>query len=65
MENKIRVVQLFAGIDAQRQILKDALINHEIIFAFKIYKYALLAYEKLYGSTFNFGEMEKIINSKL
>lgn len=42
MENKIRVVELFAGIGAQRQALKDDGINHEIIAVSEIDKYALL-----------------------
>ena len=43
MENKIRVVELFAGIDLQRKALKDDGINHEIMVASEIDKYALLA----------------------
>ena len=60
MENKIRVVELFAGVGAQRQALKDAGINHEIVAISEIDKYALLAYEKLHGSTFNLGDICKI-----
>ena len=41
MENKIRVVELFAGIGAQRQALKDDGINHEIMAVSEIDKYAL------------------------
>lgn len=44
MENKIRVVELFAGVGTQRQALKDAGINHEIVAISEIDKYALLAY---------------------
>lgn len=60
MENKIRVVELFAGVGTQRQALKDAGINHEIVAISEIDKYALLAYENLHGSTFNLGEICKI-----
>lgn len=60
MENKIRVAELFAGIGAQRQALKDAGINHEIVAISEIDKYALLAYEKLHGPTFNLGDICKI-----
>lgn len=42
MENKIRVVELFAGIGAQRQALNDDGINHEIMAVSEIDKYALL-----------------------
>lgn len=42
MENKIRVVELFAGIGVQRQALKDDGINHEIMAVSEIDKYALL-----------------------
>lgn len=60
MENKIRVVELFAGIGAQRQALKNVGIDHEIVAISEIDKYALLAYEKLHGSTFNLGDICKI-----
>lgn len=61
MENKIRVVELFAGIGAQRQALKNVGIDHEIVAISEIDKYALLAYEKLHGSTFNLGDICKIV----
>ena len=60
MENKIRVVELFAGIGAQRQALKNVGIDHEIVAISEIDKYALLAYKKLHGSTFNLGDICKI-----
>ena len=60
MENKIRVVELFAGIGAQRQALKNAGIDHEIIAVSEIDKYALLAYEKLHGPMVNLGDICKI-----
>lgn len=43
VKNKIGVVELFAGIGAQRQTLKDNGIKHEITVVSEIDKYALLA----------------------
>ena len=54
MENKIRVVELFAGIGAQRQALKNVGIDHEIVAISEIDKYALLAYKKLHGLSYKF-----------
>ena len=41
----IKVIELFAGIGAQRQTLKEAKIDHEVVAISEIDKYALLAYE--------------------
>lgn len=57
MKNKLKVIELFAGIGAQRQALKEAKIDHEIVAISEIDKYALLAYEKLHGETLNLGDI--------
>ena len=41
----IKVIELFAGIGAQRQTLNEAKIDHEVVAISEIDKYALLAYE--------------------
>lgn len=60
MKEKLKVIELFAGIGAQRQALKDANIEHEIVAISEIDKYALIAYEKLHGPTSNLGDISKI-----
>ena len=59
---KLKVIELFAGIGAQRQALKEANIDHEVVAISEIDKYALLAYEKLHGQTLNLGDICKIEN---
>jgi len=56
----IKVIELFAGIGAQRQALKEAKIDHEVVAISEIDKYALLAYEKLHGQTLNLGDISNI-----
>ncbi len=56
----IKVIELFSGIGAQRQALKDANIEHEVVAISEIDKYALKAYEKLHGETTNLGDIRKI-----
>ena len=56
----LKVIELFSGIGAQRQALKDANIEHEIIGISEIDKYAIQAYELLHGKTHNFGDICKI-----
>lgn len=56
----IKVIELFAGIGAQRQALKEAKIEHEVVAISEIDKYAISAYEKLHGATLNLGDISKI-----
>lgn len=60
MKEKLKVIELFAGVGAQRQALKEANIEHEIVAISEIDKYALLAYEKLHGATLNLGDIRNI-----
>ena len=60
INDKIKVIELFAGVGAQRQALKEANINHEVVAISEIDRYALLAYEKLHGPTLNLGDISKI-----
>lgn len=60
MKEKLKVIELFAGVGAQRQALKEANIEHEIVAISEIDKYALLAYEKLHGETLNLGDIRNI-----
>lgn len=56
----IRIIELFAGIGAQREALKRAGIEHEVVAISEIDKYALKAYELLHGTTPNLGDISKI-----
>lgn len=57
---KLKVIEPFAGVGAQREALNRANIEHEIIAISEIDKYALLTYEKLHGPTNNLGDIRKI-----
>lgn len=58
--NKLKVIELFAGIGAQREALKRAGIEYEVVAISEIDKYALKAYELLHGATPNLGDISKI-----
>jgi len=56
----LKVIELFAGIGAQREALKEANIDHEVVAISEIDKYAIEAYKLLHGDTFNLGDIKKI-----
>lgn len=56
----IKVIELFAGVGAQRRVLKEAKIEHEIVAISEIDKYAIFAYKKLHGPTLSLGDISKI-----
>ena len=56
----LKVIELFAGIGAQRKGLERAGIEHEVAAISEIDKYALKVYEALYGNTPNLGDISKI-----
>lgn len=58
--NKLKVIELFAGVGAQRKALKEAGINHEVVAISEVDKYALKAYELLHGDAPNLGDIRKI-----
>lgn len=58
--NKLKVIELFAGVGAQRQALKEAGINHEVVAISEVDKYALKAYELLHGDAPNL-DIRKIV----
>ena len=57
---KIRVVELFAGIGAQRMALDMAGIDHEVVAIAEIDKHALASYRAIYGDCPNMGDITKI-----
>lgn len=56
----VKVIELFSGVGAQRQALKDADIEHEVVAISEIDKYALKVYEKLHGEAPNLGDIKRI-----
>lgn len=57
----LKVIELFAGIGAQTQAIKEAKIDHEVVAISEIDKYALNAYELLHGKPNNLGDIRKIV----
>lgn len=56
----IKVIELFAGIGSQKQALKDAKIEHEVVAISENDKYASKAYELLHGKINNMGDIKLI-----
>ena len=56
----LKVIELFAGIGAQRKGLERASIEHEVVAISEIDKYALKVYEAFYGNKPNLGDISKI-----
>ena len=54
----VKVIELFAGIGSQREALKRANIEHEIVAISENDKYASKAYELLHGPTNNLGDIK-------
>lgn len=57
---KIRMIELFAGIGSQTQALKNINIDHESVAIAEIDKYALQSYELLHGQVLNLGNISTI-----
>lgn len=56
----MKVIELFAGIGAPRQALKNLNISHEVVAISEIDDYAIKAYTQLHGETLNLGDISKI-----
>lgn len=61
----LKVIELFAGIGAQRKGLERAGIEHEVVAISEIDKYALKVYESLYGNTPNLARFKAAQDKKL
>ena len=57
---KLKVIEPFVSIRAQRQALKEAGIKHEVVAISEVDKYALKAYELLHFDAPNLGDIRKI-----
>lgn len=60
MRVTLRVVELFAGIGAQRMALTLAGIPHEVVAISEIDRHALRSYEAVYGDCPNLGDITKV-----
>lgn len=56
----LRVIELFSGIGAQEQALKEAGIQHRIVATSDIDSYANKVYEALHGEKINLGDIKTI-----
>ena len=56
----LKVVELFAGVGAQAEALKQAGIEHEVVAISEIDKYAIQTYRKLHGWVTNLGDIKTI-----
>lgn len=56
----LRVVELFAGIGAQRMALTLAGIPHEVVAIAEINKHSLASYNAIYGDCPNLGDITKV-----
>lgn len=52
MENKLRVLELFSGIGACSKALENLNIDHEIVDAVEIDKYAIKSFNAIHGTNF-------------
>ena len=59
-DNPLRVVELFAGIGAQRTALKNLGIPHDVVAIAENNDHALKAYQAIHGETRNLGDVCKI-----
>lgn len=60
MSKTLRVVELFAGIGAQRMALTLEGIPHTVVAISEIDRHALASYEAIYGDCPNLGDITKI-----
>ena len=57
---KIKVIELFAGIGSQAMALRNIGIDYEVIGISEIDKFAYKSYEAIHGKVKNFGDITKI-----
>ena len=57
---KIKVIELFAGVGSQAMALRNLGIDYEVIGISEIAKFAIKSYEAIHGKVHNFGDITKI-----
>ena len=58
--NRIKVIELFAGVGSQAMALRNIGIDYEVIGISEIDKFAIKSYEAIHGEVHNFGDISKI-----
>jgi len=56
----LQVIELFAGVGAQRRALQKANVDHEVIAISEIDKFAIQTYNAIHGETPNLGDIKEI-----
>ena len=57
---KVKVIELFAGVGSQAMALRNIKANYEILGISEIDKFAIKSYNAIHGETYNFGDITKI-----
>ena len=57
---KIKIIELFAGVESQAMALRNIGIDYEVIGISEIDKFAYKSYEAIHGKVKNFGDITKI-----
>ena len=57
---KIKVIELFAGVGSQAMALRNIGVDYEVIGISEIDKFAIKSYEAIHGEVHNFGDISKI-----
>lgn len=58
--NRIKVIELFAGVGSQAMALRNIGIDYEVVGISEIDKFAIKSYEAIHGEVHNFGDISKI-----
>ena len=57
---KLKVIELFAGVGSQRMALRNIGVEHEVVGISEFDKFAEKSYMAIHGDTINFGDITKI-----
>ncbi len=57
---KIKVIELFAGVGSQAMALRNIGIDYEVLGISEIDKFAIRSYEAIHGKVHNFGDISKM-----
>ena len=57
---KIKVIELFAGVGSQAMALRNVGIDYEVVGISEIDKFAIKSYEAIHGKVHNFGDISKM-----
>ena len=57
---KIKIIELFAGVGSQAMALRNIGLDYEVVGISEIDKFAIKSYEAIHGAVYNFGDISKI-----